>query len=337
MIHSVVHIVDDASWGGVNRLLECFDGAPEGHIHDHHKIIRVERGIKKAPLIEADVIVSHMSVCWKNIPFFSSLRAAHPETPLVHVEHSYSERFVALNVENRARFEDLMRLAYGLFDKVVAVSEPQAAWIKRRVFAQEDQLVTISSCVTLGAFEAVAETRPTGDLTIGAIGRFHPQKGFDILVEAFAASAPANVRLLLVGDGPEQEALMQKANNHPQIVFLPRTAEPAEAMALCDVIAMPSRWEPYGLVALEAMAARRPVLASHVDGLRQHIDTGAVAVSENTVAGWTEIFTRMTTRAQMNTLPLGRGHVGAEWNFTHAWNSLVHDLTFKDGSTQKAA
>ena len=124
MIQSVVHIVDDASWGGVNRLLECFNSAPEGFVRDRHKIMRIERGIKRAPVIEADVIVSHMSVCWKNIALFTSLRATHPETPLVHVEHSYSDRFSALKVEKKDRFDDLMRLGLALFDKVVAVSKP---------------------------------------------------------------------------------------------------------------------------------------------------------------------------------------------------------------------
>jgi D-inositol-3-phosphate glycosyltransferase len=337
MIQSVVHIVDDASWGGVNRLLACFENAPEGFVHDQHKIIRVERSVKKAPQIDADVIVSHMSVCWKNIPFFASLRAAHPDTPLVHVEHSYSERFAALKVANRDRYDDLMRLALGLFDKVVAVSKPQAAWLNRRGYANSDQLVSISSCVSLAAFEAVAAHRVDGPLTIGAIGRFHEQKGFDLLVDAFVSAAPSNTRLLLVGDGPDRDKLVTKANGHPHIHFLPYTANPADALAMCDVIAMPSRWEPYGLVALEAMAAMRPVICSNVDGLKEHIANGAVPVAENTVDGWRAQIAMLDSREAVAQLGLGKGHVPAEWNFMSAWNRLVHELTYLEGNTQKAA
>lgn len=337
MIQSVVHIVDDASWGGVNRLLACFAAAPEGFVHDHHKIMRIERGLKKAPLIEADIIVSHMSICWKNIPFFTSLRATHPETPLVHVEHSYSERFAALKVSNRNRFEDLMRLALGVFDKVVAVSLPQAAWLKRRGYANSEQLVTIPSCVSLAAFEAVASLRPAGPVTIGAIGRFHEQKGFDILVDAFVSATPTNTRLLLVGDGPDRDLLVAKAKGHPQISFMPYTENPADSLAMCDVIAMPSRWEPYGLVALEAMAAKRPVICASVDGLKQHIDEGAAAIAENTVACWRDWFAKLGTREDVARLSQGKGHVCAEWNFLHAWNRLVHELTHLETSAQKAA
>jgi D-inositol-3-phosphate glycosyltransferase len=337
MIQSVVHIVDDASWGGVNRLLECFNGAHEEFVHDRHKILRIKRGVKKSPVIEADVIVSHMSVCWKNIPFFTALRATHPETPIVHVEHSYSERFSALKVEKKDRFDDLMRLALGLFDKVVAVSQPQAAWLKRRNFAYAEQLVTISSCVSLAAFEAVANQRRDGKITIGAIGRFHQQKGFDLLVDAFVSAAPSNACLLLVGDGPDRDMLVAKSKSHAQISFLPYTENPAEALALCDVIAMPSRWEPYGLVALEAMAAKRPIICSNIDGLREHVANGATPIAENTVAGWREQFAKLNSREAVAQLSHGKGHVTAEWDFLNGWNKLVHELTYLQDSTQKAA
>ena len=74
MKHSVVHIVDDAAWGGVNRLLAGLEES-RGTTRDRHQILRVPRGTRVAPAIEADVIVSHMAVCWKNLPFFTSLRA----------------------------------------------------------------------------------------------------------------------------------------------------------------------------------------------------------------------------------------------------------------------
>jgi D-inositol-3-phosphate glycosyltransferase len=337
MLHSVVHIVDDASWGGVNRLLACFENAPTHLIKDQHRILRIERGLRTAPMIEADVIVSHMSICWKNLPFFSSLRAAHPEIPLIHVEHSYSERFVALKVDNRNRFEDLMRLSYGLFDKVVAVSSPQASWLKRRRFALPDQLVAIPSCVSLTGFEAVADQRPTGIVTVGAIGRFHEQKGFDILIDAFVAAAPKNMRLLLVGDGPEKQKLVEKAKDIPQILFLPQTPVPAGAMAMCDIVAMPSRWEPYGLVALEAMAAKRPILCANIDGLKEHIENGAIAVAENTVSAWAQLFDKLGLREVIAQLPTGHGHVKAELNFLNNWNKLIKELTFNNQVIKKAA
>ncbi|MFO1034108.1 MAG: glycosyltransferase family 4 protein [Hyphomicrobiales bacterium] len=336
MKHSVVHIVDDAAWGGVNRLLAGLEES-RGTTRDRHQILRVPRGTRVAPAIEADVIVSHMAVCWKNLPFFTSLRASHPATPLVHVEHSYSERFVALKVQDRQRFNDLMRLTYALFDRIVAVSGPQAEWLSRRRACQPDQLVTIPSCVDLRPFRAIAGRRPTGPFTIGAIGRFHEQKGFDILVEAFVKADLPDTRLLLVGDGPEKPWLQVKAAAHPGVIFVDSTPEPAQVMALCHAVAMPSRWEPYGLVALEAMAAERPVFCSMADGLRQHIRNGAMEVHENSVEGWVQ-FLRLHAHGGTRASAAGSyAAAHAEHAFTEAWNWLVQTLLVNVPATQMAA
>jgi D-inositol-3-phosphate glycosyltransferase len=280
----------------------------------------------RAPVLDADIIVSHMSACWANVPFFTSLRGQNPESPLVHVEHSYSQRFVAANVAHRGRFEDLLSLCYSLFDRIVAVSEPQAAWILRRHYCLPEQLTTISSCVPLGPFRAVAGTIPQGPVTVGAFGRFHKQKGFDILVDAFSRLRGSDIRLLLVGDGEEEDNLRKLTKNSGNIVFQDRTDSPADAMALCDVVAMPSRWEPYGLVALEASAACRPVLCSTVDGLMQHIRCGAVAMGENTPQGWSMVLSELTDRRAVSALPVSMAADGAEERFIRSWRDLVTRL-----------
>lgn len=337
MINSVIHLVDDASMGGVNRLLENLENADGGFTLDHHKIVRVKRGMAKAPKLNADVIVSHMSISWANLPFFTSLRAAHPDTPMVHVEHSYSERFVALNVEKRARFDDLLGVCYALFDRIVAVSEPQASWLARRKFCLSDQIVTIPSCVKLQRCFDIRDCKPDGPLAIAAIGRLHPQKGFDILIEAFVKLCNPEIVLQIVGDGPERSALEKIAAGNKNIIFRGAMDNIALALAECDIVAMPSRWEPYGLVALEAMAAGRPVLCSKVDGLNQHISKGAIAVPENTVAGWVTMFQSLTSREVVERLPIGKTAIKAEWQFIHAWNSLVRKLLSEDAGNQLAA
>jgi D-inositol-3-phosphate glycosyltransferase len=333
----ITHLVDDASWGGVNRLLDCLTNASFGLVHDEHKIIRINRGTKTVPVLSADVIVSHMAVCWKNVPFFTALRSTYPETPLIHVEHSYSECYVALNVNSRDRFSDLLNLSYSLFDRIVAVSSPQNEWLSRRNYCQPDQLVTISSCVNLTPFERIANQIPEGPVTVGAIGRFHEQKGFDILVDAFANHLPSEIQLHLVGDGPEKERLIQNAKGRANIKFIEKTSTPADAMADCDIVAMPSRWEPYGLVAIEAMTALRPLLCSNVDGLKEHIANGAIVVAENTATGWARALEKLIDRRVVHNLSRGSGTANAEWKFIHSWNSLTKSLMSEELSKVQAA
>jgi D-inositol-3-phosphate glycosyltransferase len=337
MKKNIAHLVDDASWGGVNRLLDCLSKAPFGLVHDEHQIIRVKRGIKSAPQLSADIIVSHMAVCWKNVPFFAELRSTYPQTPLVHIEHSYSESYVALNVNRKDRFSDLLNFSYSLFDTIVAVSSPQSEWLLRRGYCQPDQLVTIPSCVNLTPFERIANQIPEGPVTIGAIGRFHEQKGFDILVEAFANHLPNEIQLHLVGDGPDKELLVQKANGRSNIKFVDKTDTPALAMSDCDIIAMPSRWEPYGLVAIEAMTALRTLMCSNVDGLKEHISNGAIAVAENTPKGWARALEKLTDRRDIHNLPRGFGTANAEWKFLHSWNTLIKTLLREELSKVQAA
>lgn len=323
MTLTVCHLIDDAGFGGINRMLDHMVQDPVLAELAQHRIVRVKRGQLTPPALNADVIVSHLSICWKNMPFLTALRALNPRTPLLHVEHSYSERFVAANVVNRDRFDTLMKVAYAMFDEIIAVSEAQGRWLRRR-FVGAGRLAVIPSCVSLERFFKVEPASPRSTRTIGAIGRFDVQKGFDILIEGFKASGREDLELHLYGDGPQRRQLEAMAEGRPEIVICSYVQYPSIAMAGCDVIAMPSRWEPYGLVALEAMAASRPVVCSDADGLSDHIHAGAVCVGENSVDGWARWF----ASADIAGLEIGnekrRARAGdAVVRFAGAWTDLL--------------
>jgi N-acetyl-alpha-D-glucosaminyl L-malate synthase BshA len=77
-------------------------------------------------------------------------------------------------------------------------------------------------------------------------------------------------KLLFVGDGPERssiEALCRKTCAHSDIRFLGRQEQMEEILAISDLFILPSEYESFGLVALEAMAAGVPVISTNVGGL----------------------------------------------------------------------
>lgn len=77
-------------------------------------------------------------------------------------------------------------------------------------------------------------------------------------------------KLLFVGDGPERsyiESLARQSEAHKDIVFLGRQEEVEDIMAISDLFLLPSEYESFGLVALEAMAAEVPVISTNVGGL----------------------------------------------------------------------
>jgi glycosyltransferase involved in cell wall biosynthesis len=115
-----------------------------------------------------------------------------------------------------------------------------------------------------------------------AIGRHVPQKGFDVLIDAYAGILAANrdaPDLVIAGDGPERERLEKLAADRglgDRIGFPGRCDRPRTAALFrgCELFVLPSRHEPQGIVCLEAMAAGKPVVATRVGGVPEIVTDG---------------------------------------------------------------
>ncbi len=114
---------------------------------------------------------------------------------------------------------------------------------------------------------------------LGALGRLHEIKGFDILLRAAADLRDAGVefKLKIAGDGPQKdelEALCSSLNLGDRVSFVGWQVDPQAFLSGLDLFVLPSRSEAFGLVAIEAMAAGVPVVAAQSDGPRQVLDNG---------------------------------------------------------------
>jgi len=121
-----------------------------------------------------------------------------------------------------------------------------------------------------------------------AAGRMVPKKGFDVLLRALKCNdGKQKMRLNLIGDGPEHsklESLARELGLQDQVAFLGLQdhAFVVRAMQSSCMVVVPSREEPFGLVALEAMAAGKPVVATRVGGLPEVLqDADAILVEPN--------------------------------------------------------
>ena len=115
---------------------------------------------------------------------------------------------------------------------------------------------------------AKAEPWPTEGPTILFLGRHEPRKGLAVLLEAMA-ELPTDVRLWVAGDGPETEVLRRRVAGDVRIEWLGRISEDEKIARLrgADLFCAPSlHGESFGVVLLEAMAARTPVVASELPG-----------------------------------------------------------------------
>lgn len=275
----IIHLVDDTTAGGVMRVVDFIESSNKNQDRFHHERVAVSRGKLQATRFDADVIVSHLTISWRSIPALYVMRTANAGTPIIHVEHSYTEAFVAHNVRNQARFTTLLRVGFAIFDQIIAVSHAQAKWFLAKQLCPARRVTTIQSCVDLAAFRALPLREGPGRV-IGAIGRLDRQKGFDRLITAFKGCPDKDLVLHIYGEGEEEAALKALASGDPRILFKGFTTTPTEAFEGADIVVMPSRWEAYGLVAIEALSAGRALICSDVDGLRDHVELGAETLEE---------------------------------------------------------
>ncbi|HUR99725.1 MAG TPA: glycosyltransferase [Pyrinomonadaceae bacterium] len=108
-----------------------------------------------------------------------------------------------------------------------------------------------------------------GKVVFGAVGRLYWVKGFDTLIRAFAALAPAHpdVVLWIIGEGSERAALenlIRSVGLSDRIYMLGNRADIADVMADLDVLVHPSLAESFGLIFIEAMALGKPVIGTAV-------------------------------------------------------------------------
>jgi glycosyltransferase involved in cell wall biosynthesis len=111
------------------------------------------------------------------------------------------------------------------------------------------------------------------DLLVGTLGRLQePKKGLTHFLAAAAkvAAEMPRARFVLVGDGPARALLERQAaacGIASRTHFAGPRRDVGAAMAAFDLFVQPSLWEGFGLTLLEAMAARRPIVASRVGGV----------------------------------------------------------------------
>jgi L-malate glycosyltransferase len=108
---------------------------------------------------------------------------------------------------------------------------------------------------------------------------FRPVKNIEAVIKVFAeVRKKVPTKLIMVGDGPEKpgaEQLARELGIQRDVLFLGNQDCMEELLPLADVFLLPSSSESFGLVALEAMSAEVPVVASNIGGLPEVVEHGA--------------------------------------------------------------
>ena len=116
---------------------------------------------------------------------------------------------------------------------------------------------------------------PDDALLLLVLSRLHRKKGIDTAVRALGHLP--NAHLCLAGEGPERakyENLVGQLGLSERVHFLGWRTDRKALLEACDICLLPSRYEPFGTVIVEAWSVRRPLVAAAADGARQYVRDG---------------------------------------------------------------
>lgn len=239
-----------------------------------------------------------------------------PPAVAVVVQNHLGQKFARQGWRPTSRLlAALMGRFYPRADRLVAASQGVAEDLRRRFPGCDDRLQVIYNAGfdddgTPTAPQGMLRRRPEAPLLV-ACGRLVEQKGFDLLLDAVARLPQGRLpqgrlpqdrlppHLWILGEGPARSKLERRARRLGlgERLWMPGfLPDPRPYMALADVFVMPSRWEGFGNVLVEAMACGVPVVASDCpSGPREILDDGSAGrlVPTNDVAALASAIDRL--------------------------------------------
>lgn len=154
---------------------------------------------------------------------------------------------------------------------------------ERRYELEPERVAVVHNGVKVDDIRTTAPSaRPQSRQRIVSAARLTHRKGVDVLIEAAALLQDLDVELVILGEGPLGTELRQLATGtgiarRTRFEVLPQREWWGLARS-CDVYVQPSRYEAFGIAAVEAMAAAAPVVASSIGGLRETVVDGVTGL-----------------------------------------------------------
>ena len=234
----------------------------------HHKILDID---SKNPLTVLKILTSIRQIIKKNdisivhthhrmaAFYIRLLKLVHPK--LIHV-------YTAHNV-----FKDKLPLyKFALKNaKSVAVGEAVNKNLREDV-GITDSRVIYNGVVLKETDDQVNEIISYGGIKLGCIARLSEQKGLTYLLDAMSLLTVKDIRLFIVGDGELRNELENKVKEldlQDSVTFLGYRKDIAECINSFDFCVLPSVFEGFGLVAIEAFMNGKTIVATDIPGLNE--------------------------------------------------------------------
>lgn len=363
----VPHVVHELGFG--NRVVHVLAGPeiPKAKREMANYIPEFVEGIKQFAIekgITYDVIHSHY---WMSGLAAEALSDAWGGTPIVHMFHTLGEmkNRVARSEDERASGERLNgeRQVLRRMDRIVVATIAEQTQLRFLYRVDARKMVVIPPGVDPSHFYPIPPDeakqfiglKPENRMVL-FVGRIEPLKGVDTLIQAMSCldlqDIHKPVHLAIIGGEPnaipedmsEEMVRLQKLCDElcmgGMVVFLGKRGQDTLPYyySAAEVVVMPSLYESFGMVALEAMACGTPVVASEVGGLGYLVQNGVTGytIPDSEPEALCEKLSWLLGDADLRE---SMGQRAAEYALDYAWEKIAAQITdvYKDLVEKRAA
>lgn len=263
---------------------------------DLSSFIEMKRLIKK---VSPDIVHLHSS----KAGVLGKLASYLNRTPCIYNAHGWS---FSMNVsDKKKKVYSLIEKYTSLFcDKIVNISEYEHNLAKQYNIASDKKMITIYNGIDIEKYKNIKYCKqdilkelhiPNNSFVVGMVARISEQKDPVKFIEVAKEVCKVidNAYFVLVGDGELRqivENLIKKYGLEDRVKITGWVNDVNKYISIFDVAILTSRWEGFGLVLTEYMAASKPIIASNVGGIPELIenDYNGILVNVEDIRHFTE-------------------------------------------------
>lgn len=237
------------------------------------KFLRIASGIRKIiQEINPDIIHLHSTFPGVYARILSIKNSNGKRIPIVYCAHGWSFCQEG-NFFIREIYALIERILSRRTDIIINISQYEHDMaMKAKVIAKHNPVIL--SCVRdIIQTQAMPIVKQNGILNIGFIGRLDWQKGFDFLSQQLSSSSQSNIKVFVIGESVIKKKGMLINEEFDYYGWVDNN-QIDDYFKCFDIIVVPSRWEGFGLVVIEAFRNAKPVIVSNRGALPELVIEG---------------------------------------------------------------